>query len=244
MRRVNEHASDPLLRDLLERIVGGRDQRSRSVLDAELQQHLDRVLIREEPRIQIWAVADSEAWVRARAPYDPVVIGQNYKYREWFNGRQELPNDARVPATPRTSTGFSLAYRSTAQGRPLMIGVASPVFGGTGVGSGRILGVLIAGIHLQAFNGWLEVAENRPHDGECPDRFVLLLHRAQLIRHPCQDPASTPLPVRHSWTSRLSRASSRHPADEPQTFAILCARAVVGPRWVWRRPWIDCPTGR
>jgi len=195
MRRVNEHASDPLLRDLLDRIVGGRDQRSRSVLDAALQQHLDRVLIREEPRIQIWAVADNEAWVRARAPYDPVVIGQNYKYREWFNGRQELPNDAQVPATPRTSTGFSLAYRSTAQGRPLMIGVASPVFGGTGVGSGRILGVLIAGIHLQAFNGWLEVAENRPHDGECPDRFVLLLHRAQLIRHPCQDPASTPLPV-------------------------------------------------
>jgi hypothetical protein len=41
----------------------------------------------------------------------------------------------------------------------------------------------------------LGIAESRPRDGGCPDRFVLLAHRGQLIRHPCAAPDATPLPV-------------------------------------------------
>ena len=51
----------------------------------------------------------------------------------------------------------------------------------------KVLGVLNAGIHLETFNGWLEIAERRPDGRDCPERFVLLLHRTQLIRHPCPD---------------------------------------------------------
>jgi hypothetical protein len=196
IRRVTEEASDPSLRKLLEQAAAIEGERVRGPLRDALQRHLDQVQIREQPRFQSWAVSDKEAWVWARSPYDPVAAGQNYKYREWFNGRVELPRDAKIQATPRTSTGFSLAFTSTARDRPLMIGLASPVFtAGADNSDRRILGVLNAGIHLQAFNEWLQIAERRPGDGGCPERFVLLLHRTQLIRHPCPGPSAPQLPV-------------------------------------------------
>jgi serine/threonine protein kinase len=194
IRRVTDEASDVSLRNLLERAAEG--ERLRSPLRDALQRHLDQVHIRQQPRFQSWGVSDKDAWVWARSPYDPVAVGQNYKYRDWFNGRVELPRDAKIPATPRTSTGFSLAFMSTAMARPLLIGLASPVFAaGANDSDKRIVGVLNAGIHLETFNGWLQVAERRPGDGGCPERFVLLLHRTQLIRHPCPGPGAPPLPV-------------------------------------------------
>jgi serine/threonine protein kinase len=196
IRRVTEEASDPSLRKLLEQVPAIEGERVRGPLRDQLQRHLDQVHIRQQPRFQSWAVADKDAWVWVRSPYDPVAAGQNYKYREWFNGRVELPRDAKIQATPRTSTGFSLAFASTAVDRPLLIGLASPVFtGGASDSDRRILGVLNAGIHLEALNGWLQIAERRPGDGGCPERFVLLLHRTQLIRHPCPGPGAPPLPV-------------------------------------------------
>jgi hypothetical protein len=54
---------------------------------------------------------------------------------------------------------------------------------------------LNAGIQLQTFNRWLEIAENPPRGAGCPDRFVLLLHRTQLIRHPCPGAPAAELPI-------------------------------------------------
>lgn len=196
VRRLGEAASDPALRQLLMQTTGADGVPERGSLRASLQKHLDQVHAREQPRFQSWALSDTNAWVWARAPYDPVVVGQNYRYREWFNGQVELPREAKIQAAPRTTTGFSLAFTSTAQDRPLLIGLAAPVFSAGPDDPGRrILGVLNAGIHLDAFNGWLQIAERRPADGGCPERFVLLLHRSQLIRHPCPGPGAPPLPV-------------------------------------------------
>lgn len=196
VRRVEEEASSRSLRELLEQMGSAGNDRSRARVREALQRHLQQVFVREQSRIQSWTVSDAEAYLWARAPFDPAIIGQNYKYREWFNGRLELPSDAQLAATPRAVTGFSLAFKSTALNRPLMIGLASPIFAVDARGPDRrIVGVLNAGIQLQTFNRWLEIAENPPADAGCPDRFVLLLHRTQLIRHPCPGPHAADLPV-------------------------------------------------
>jgi hypothetical protein len=196
VRRVEEEAANGSLRERLGQLASAQTERARGAARDALQHHIEQVLVREQSRIQSWTVSDREAYLWARAPHDPAIIGQNYRYREWFNGRVELPTDARIAATPRTVTGFSLAYASTALNRPLMIGLASPIFAANAPASeGQILGVLNAGIQLQTFNRWLEVAENPPNDAGCPDRFVLLLHRTQLIRHPCPGPRAAELPV-------------------------------------------------
>jgi serine/threonine protein kinase len=196
IRRVEEQATNPALRALLERLAESGDDRARAPLGEELRRQLDQMLGRSESLIQSWAVADRAGYLQGRAPYDPAIVGQNYKYREWFNGSVELPRDADVIATPRAGTGFSLAFRTTALDRPLMIGLASPIFGtGERIPGGRVVGVLNAGIQLKTFNRWLEIAENVPSDGACPDQFVLLLHRTQLIRHPCPLSAMPTLPV-------------------------------------------------
>jgi serine/threonine protein kinase len=196
VRRAEEAASDPALRDLLARTPAVRDERTRATLRAALQGHLDRLLARGGQEFSSWAVSDQDAFVWARAPYDPVVVGRNFRYREWFNGKEELRPDAHVEATPRRSTGFSHAFVSAAQKAPVLIGLASPVFAGGTSPDAKILGVLNAGIHLETFNAWLAVAESRPGDRGCPDRFILLLHRGELLRHPCPAPGATPLPIR------------------------------------------------
>jgi serine/threonine protein kinase len=196
VHRVEEEASNRSLRELLGRLASARNEQSRAAAREALQRHVDQLLLGEQSRIQSWAVSDREGYSWARAPYDPSVVGQNYKYREWFNGRVELASDARITATPRAVTGFSLAFTSTALNHPLVIGLASPIVAvNAGPRDGAIIGVLFAGIQLQTFNRWLEIAENTPRDGGCPDRFVLLLHRTQLIRHPCPAPRAAELPV-------------------------------------------------
>jgi len=196
VRRVEEEASNRPLRELLGQLASARNEQSRVTVREAIQRHLDQVLVGEQSRIQSWAVADRDGYLWARAPYDSAVIGQNYKYREWFNGRVEVASDARITAAPRAVTGFSLAFTSTASNHPLVIGLASPIFAVNATPpDGAIVGVLNAGIQLQTFNRWLEVAENPPGDAGCPDRFVLLLHRTQLIRHPCPGAGAATLPV-------------------------------------------------
>ncbi len=196
IRRVEEATSDGSLGALLEQLASARTERTRTAAREALQRHVDRIHAREQSRIQSWTVSDRNAYLWARAPYDPAIIGKNYRYREWFNGRVELPSDTKTPATPRAVTGFSLAFTSTALERPLMIGLASPVFATASAEPHRqIVGVLNAGIQLSTFNRWLEIAENLAGEGGCPDRFVLLLHRTQLIRHPCPRQGAAELPV-------------------------------------------------
>jgi serine/threonine protein kinase len=219
IRRVKEEASDPVLRSLFAKIAEGAEDSARA-RDA-VQRHLDQVLLRgKTDGFDSWAVADPQATVWARAPYDSVVVGGNYKYREWFNGRIELPRDAQVEAVPRTTTGFSLAFASTAINAPLLIGLASPITANTDAAQGaqqKVLGVLNAGIHLGTFNAWLGIAENRS-PGNCPDRFVLLLHRGQLLRHPCPAPGAASLPVADYLSQAAVQALLHAPGGMSATF--------------------------
>ena len=197
------------------------------------------MLLREQPRIQSWTVTDRDAYLWARAPFDPAIIGQNYKYREWFNGRVELPSDAQIAAAPRAVTGFSLAFASTALNRPLMIGLASPIFAvNAPAPDEEIIGVLNAGIQLQTFNRWLEIAENPHPDAGCPDRFVLLLHRTQLIRHPCPGARAAELPVNEFFldpaVDRLLEAADRKSAsfrDPLRSASGAAAPAALAVAW-------------
>ncbi len=239
IRRVEEEASNTSLRELLRQLASARNDQSRTAAREALQRHIDQVLLREQPRIQSWTVTDRDAYLWARAPFDPAIIGQNYKYREWFNGRVELPSDALVAATPRAVTGFSLAFASTALNRPLMIGLASPIFAvNAPAPDEEIIGVLSAGIQLQTFNRWLEIAENPQADAGCPDRFVLLLHRTQLIRHPCPGARAAELPVnefsRDPAVDSLLEAADRKSAnfrDPLRSASGAAAPAALAVAW-------------
>jgi hypothetical protein len=140
-----------------------------------------------------WVVADANAVVVARTPYDDRVIGSRYAYREWFSGVEDVaPENAPSVAIPRRRTGITLAFESTAAGSPLLVSVASPVWSADGT---RVLGVLAATVHLATFNEWIAEAEGPQNESGCPDRFAALLNRGQLVRHPCPADPGARLPI-------------------------------------------------
>jgi hypothetical protein len=143
--------------------------------------------------IHNWVIADSNAVVLARTPYDDRVVGSRYAYREWFSGVEDVaPENAPSVASPRSQTGISLAFESTAAGSPLLVSVASPIWSGDRT---RVLGVLAATVHLATFNEWIAEAEGPKNESGCPDRFAALLNRGQLVRHPCPADPGAKLPI-------------------------------------------------
>ena len=227
IRRVREEADDPALRDMFATIAAGPADPRRT--RAAVQRHLEQVLVRAQMQgFTSWAVSDAAAVAWARAPYDQGIIGSNYKFREWFNGREELPRDTSIDARPRTETGFSRAFTSTAQDAPLLIGLAAPILSDPNGARGLVvIGVLNAGIHLETFNAWLGIAESGPREGGCPDRFVLLVHRGQLVRHPCPAVTATPLPVAEFANQPEVQTLLRTPGQMSSTF-IDPLRSVAG----------------
>lgn len=191
-RRVEREAEGQRLKD---RLVAHREgTREPPVLAQELQTTLDELYTSYQDRhFFSWVLADTGAVALARSPWDSGVIGHRYAYREWFSGQPETSAGhgsamalgaiaAQAPEI-RTSIGLTLAFESTAKAHPTLISVASPVSDETG----HPLGVLAATLHLDTFNRWLasaEAAEGLAPDG-CPERYIVLLHRDQVVRHPC-----------------------------------------------------------
>jgi hypothetical protein len=168
-----------------------------SVSRAGLQRRTDALYQSNRDRhIHNWVIADANAVVLARTPFDEGVVGSRYAYREWFSGAEDVaPVSAPSVAVPRKETGISLAFESTAAERPLLVSVATPVFSEDRT---RILGVLAATVHLATFNEWIADAEGPKNATGCPDRFAVLLNRGQLVRHPCPAEASPTLPISRS----------------------------------------------
>jgi len=166
------------------------DSAARSTLqgrtDALYEQYRDR-------HVHNWVVADANAVVVARTPYDGRVVGSRYAYREWFSGIEDVaPEKAPPVASPRRQTGISLAFESTAAGSPLLVSVASPIWSEDKT---RVLGVLAGTVHLATFNEWIADAEGPNNGTGCPDRFAVLLNRGQLVRHPCPADPGAKLPI-------------------------------------------------
>ncbi len=182
--------------------------RADSAGNAALQSRTDALYENYRDRhIHNWVVADSNAVVLARTPFDERVVGSRYAYREWFSGVEDVaPEKAPAVASPRNRTGISLAYESTAAGSPLLVSVASPVWSEDRT---RVLGVLAATVHLATFNEWIADAEGPKNDTGCPDRFAVLLNRGQLVRHPCPADPGAELPMGREgyfeteWVHRL-----------------------------------------
>lgn len=218
-RRVEREAGRAnLRRQMRQHHLGAREPAElahalQGTIDEYYEQYLDRHFFS-------WVLADEEAVALARAPHDARVVGSRYEYREWFSGRPELGRgDAGTVAEARPvirpSTGLTLAFESTAEGRPVLISVASPISGE----DGEALGVLAATLHLDTFNRWLasaEEAEGMTPDG-CPERYVVLLHRDQVVRHPCPavDRPAAPVNRPHFYASEsvvtlLREGESQH----------------------------------
>ncbi len=170
-RRVSRESEQPELH----RLVAMRSSQSlQAYTDALYETYRDRFF-------HNWVVSDTNAVVLARAPFDEGVVGARYAYREWFTGNEDIPRDqAPNIATPRSETGLTLAFESTASGNPILVSVASPIVSGS-----KTIGVLMATLHLKTFNAWLEEAEGPRSSSGCPTRFAVLLNRGQLVRHPC-----------------------------------------------------------
>jgi hypothetical protein len=180
-------------RETKERDIVRLMQRGDAAAKSALQSRTDALYENYRDRhIHNWVVADANAVVLARTPFDARVVGSRYAYREWFSGIEDVaPEKAPSIAIPRADTGITLAFESTAAGRPLLVSVASPIWSED---HSRVLGVLAATVHLATFNEWIADAEGPKNDTGCPDHFAVLLNRGQLVRHPCPD-GGAKLPV-------------------------------------------------
>lgn len=227
-RRVEREAEDENLLALVRGLETGANGR------APLQRYTDRLYREYKDRhFYSWVVADRRAVAQARSPYDEIVVGTKYAYREWFSGVEEAPGDdqGEVAAKPREELGLTLAFESTAEGNPILMSVAAPI-----ASAEEVLGVLAATLHMQTFNEWLEVTESRAPGEACPDRFVLLLHRGQLLRHPCPELEAARPPVDRAgfWAAvpvqdLLERRESRTYRDPLRPRAALVDLAVAAP---------------
>ncbi len=247
-RRVRREAGQGELRALLAaagqdggaELTGGRWQ---SLAEELYQAYKDR-------HFYSWVVADRSATVRARSPYDARVVGESFPYREWFTGPAERPaGDLPELVEPRRQAGLTLAFQSTAESQPVLVSVAAPVWppeapAGQGEASRReVVGVLMATLHLDTFNEWLANAEVRPGVGGCPERFAVLIHRGQLVRHPCPGQGLAAPPVERDGYAGLAPVeallrggsgtseSFQDPLRPGQTFLAAVARLRQNPEW-------------
>ncbi len=78
-RQVERETVDADLVRLLERADGAARSSLQSRTDALYQSYRDR-------HIHNWVIADANAVVLARTPFDERVVGSRYAYREWFSG--------------------------------------------------------------------------------------------------------------------------------------------------------------
>lgn len=187
-RRVDREAGRETLRELLLALRGAEGDRE-DELRGRLQAHSNWLYDAYKDRFfYSWVVADRDAVVQARTPYDERVVGNDYPYREWFTGEEEQdPGEVAEVPPPRDATGLTRAFVSTAEGSPRMISVASPIRAPDGDGAEPpVLGVLVATVRLETFEDWLGIGDSRSQDSNCPDRFAVLINRhGQVVRHPC-----------------------------------------------------------
>ncbi len=250
-RRVRREASKQALRRLLsdgsagEGAAGEEAERFQAVTDALHEAYGDRGFFS-------WVVADGQAMVQARSPFDDRVVGSNFAYHEWFTGGVERHRgDLPVEPEPRRQVGLTLAFESTAEGRPVLVSVAAPVLATGAVedgpedrpDDGDVVGVLMAALHLDTFHQWLATTEVNPRADGCPDRIALLLNREQLVRHPCPGegapapPAASEdfyrrEPVRRLLSSQTGSSTDFHDPLRPGSTSLAVAiRLRDNPDW-------------
>lgn len=224
-RRVWREAGKPVLRQFLEN--PSLDSPSLESPDKSPLQLYSEDLYEsyKDRHFFSWVVADHNATALSRAPYDPRVVGRSYGYREWFSGVEETEGETPPAAPPRSTTGLTLAFESTATDNPILMSVAAPIPSDSeGRATGEPLGVLSASLHLATFNEWLESIDTETPNSGCPSRFVLLLHRGQLLWHPCPEAEAPRPPVRRfadSLQDLLTTQKSPEFRDplRPQRFA-------------------------
>ena len=199
-RRVSREAGQ----EALHRLLGaGRSTALQSYTDELYEAYRDR-------SFHNWVVTDTNAVVLARSPFDDGVVGSRYTYREWFTGNEDVPRDeAPEIAIPRSKTGLTLAFESTASDNPILVSVASPI-----VSDSKLVGILMATLHLETFNEWLEEAEGPPSETGCPTRFAVLLNRGQLVRHPCPADDAVKPPVGRAEYYELNEVQRLRSAPE------------------------------
>jgi eukaryotic-like serine/threonine-protein kinase len=188
-----ESSRDDLRRELAAALAAGHPERKPG-LRARLQKRLEDIHGADTRKhLFSWTLADGKGVAWARSPYDRNVVGNRYHYREWFSGQSQAASGE--PAGIRRATGLTEAFVSTAQNKPVVMSVASPVWAPGRLRVGEPVGVIAATVEVSTFHEWVGVGEGPRLDDGCPSQFAVLLNRGQLIRHPCPAPGAPTLPL-------------------------------------------------
>jgi|GEM_PF-4186787 len=104
---------------------------------------------------------DSDGNVVALYPPDPTVMGLNFAFREWFKS-----------VALKRATIVSAVYRTASVPQPLVVAIATPIFGSDGV----VLGYLTTLTRVETLAAW--AGEKRPSP---QGRILLLDHKNNLL---------------------------------------------------------------
>ena len=99
-----------------------------------------------QPDAALVSAYDPDGTIRAIAPSDPAVIGENFAYRDWYRG---VARDWR----PYVSE----VYRTRAQPQQLCVAVSVPVRDA----GGKVTGIIAAAYSLQNITNWLHRVEQQ-----------------------------------------------------------------------------------
>jgi hypothetical protein len=106
-----------------------------------------------------WTVADAQGNILACHPHDPTIIGKNFSWRDWFNGRGDQSDNKEDGYESAGRTHVSQPFIGQTRQRKLLIGVSTPIFHPAAAKKDdaprEIVGVLMSTIEVARLHEWL-----------------------------------------------------------------------------------------
>lgn len=198
---LERETSEPAIRAMLDsvsaapRVDDAQRRAAQTWLEAAAAQHPDSL-------VASWTVMDAKGNQLARVPYEKRTIGQNYAFRDYFNGRgDQAPGTADIE--PIRDVHISNVFVSTATGER-KVAFSAPVWSTEADRSKRrVVGVLSVTVALGNFaelrsggaDGRTQVAvlaDAKPDSSKKPGSVLEHPHLSQLVHNA---PAGAPIPA-------------------------------------------------
>ena len=177
LRELEQLSNSERLRASIQQ-ADGRSWEERSELFTWLEEYKQQIDQNEEgvsgPHEASWFITDAEGYQRWRHPYNPNTIDQNFRWRDYFHGRNEEYDPARpqdwADLPPIEASYITHAFQSNATLR-YMVALAVPVWDER---RERVIGILARTIHLGDLLAAYKVRLQSSADDEI-DRIIALV---------------------------------------------------------------------